>query len=112
MSFQYHEKYYSSILHYPMTPFSFLRRDRPLLLIAPLTCTFTDDFSYSMIHSVCAKHDNGVDCYECEIQTHVNALWSIFMQHLLPCNNPKSTRTFLEYKGIPVLKWAGYSRQT
>ena len=64
-----------------------------------------------MIHSVCAKHDNGVcvDCYDCEIQTHVNVLWSIFMHSLLPCNNSKSTRTFLEYKGIPVLEWPGYS---
>ena len=27
-----------------------------------------------MPHSVCAKHDNGIDCYDCDIQTNVNAL--------------------------------------
>ena len=29
-----------------------------------------------MPHSVCAKHVNGVDCYNCEIQTYVNKLCS------------------------------------
>ena len=33
----------------------------------------------------------------------------IFTHDLLPCKNSKSTRTFLEYKEIPVLKWPGYS---
>ena len=27
-----------------------------------------------ILHSVSVKHDNGVDCYDCEIQTNVNAL--------------------------------------
>ena len=31
------------------------------------------------------------------------------MHYLLPCNNSKSTRTFLEYTGIPVLEWPVYS---
>ena len=31
------------------------------------------------------------------------------MHDLLPCKNSKSTRTFLEYIEILVLKWPGYS---
>ena len=30
------------------------------------------------------------------------------MRDLAPCYNSKCTRTFLEYKGIPVLEWPGY----
>ena len=37
---------------------------------------FTVASYYDIPHSVCAKHDNGVDCYDCEIQTNVNWLCS------------------------------------
>ena len=33
----------------------------------------------------------------------------IFMHDLAPCHNSKSTRTFLEWNKIPVLKWPGNS---
>ena len=33
----------------------------------------------------------------------------IFMHDLAPCNNSYITRTFIEYKVIPVLEWPGYS---
>ena len=51
-----------------------------LSLMTTQTCTFSGDFTvatlYDIAHSVCAKHDNGVDCYDCEIQTNANALCS------------------------------------
>ena len=51
-----------------------------LSLMASQTCTLSGDFtvatSYDIAHSVCAKNDNGVDCYDCEIQFNVNALCS------------------------------------
>ena len=36
----------------------------------------------------------------------------IFMHDLIPCHNSKSTRTFLDCKGIPVLEWQGNSPDT
>ena len=36
----------------------------------------------------------------------------IFTHDLLPYKNSISTRTFLEYKDLPVLKWPGYSPDT
>ena len=33
----------------------------------------------------------------------------IFMRDPAPCNNSRITRAFLDYKGIPVLEWPGYS---
>ena len=33
----------------------------------------------------------------------------IFMHDLAQCNNSNITRTFIEYKGLPVLEWSGYS---
>ena len=54
-----------------------------LLLKAPQTCTHLlailklSEYTYHGIsHSVCAKHDNGVDCYDCIIPTRVNTLYS------------------------------------
>ena len=31
----------------------------------------------------------------------------IYMHDLAPCHNSKSSRTFIECKGIPVLEWPG-----
>ena len=31
---------------------------------------------HDISHSVWAKHDNDIGCYDCEIQTHVNDLCS------------------------------------
>ena len=49
-------------------------------LMASQTYTLSGDFTvatlYDVVHSVCAKHDIGVDCCDCEIQTNVNALCS------------------------------------
>ena len=39
----------------------------------------------------------------------MKALWSHRRCDLAPCNNSNYTRIFLEYKGIPVLEWPGYS---
>ena len=33
----------------------------------------------------------------------------IFMQHPEPCHDSKSTRTFPERKGMPILEWPGNS---
>ena len=59
-----------------LLPFTFFRRDRPLLLMATQTCTLTGDFTEEQdsSYSVCAKHYNGVNCYDSEIHTHENAL--------------------------------------
>ena len=61
-----------------LLPFIFLRRDMPLLLMATQTCTRTGDFTAQQdsSYSVCAKHYNGVNCYDSKIQTHVNVLCS------------------------------------
>ena len=44
--------------------------------MAPQTCTLAGLNTLSMIFHIqfCAKYDNGVDFYDCEIQTNVNAL--------------------------------------
>ena len=51
-----------------------------LSLMASQTCTLSGDFTvasyHNIPHSVCAKHNNGVDCYDREIQTNVNGLCS------------------------------------
>ena len=58
-------------------------------------------------------NDNGVDCYDCEIQTNVNALCAhrmdISLCMILPHDITKRTRTCLEYNELIVLKWPGYS---
>ena len=52
-----------------LLPFAVFRRDMLLLLMAPQTCTYLlailklSEYTYHDIsHSVCAKHDYGVDC--------------------------------------------------
>ena len=50
-------------------------------------------------------HDIEMKC-ECVVFPHKGY---IFINDLVPCNNSKSTRTFLECKGIPILEWPGNS---
>ena len=97
----------------------FLKRHVSLLM-APQTCTLAGNFKVVWIHlawfshSVCAKQDNGVDCYDCVIQTYVNALCShrrdislcMILRH---ATIHKRTRTCLKCNEIPVLKWSGNS---
>ena len=58
-----------------MLPFTFLRRDRPLLLMAPRLAhllAILQQSEYTLQVSsyfVCTKHDNGVDCYNCTFLT-------------------------------------------
>ena len=60
-----------------------------------------------MIHSVCTKHNNGVDCYDCEIQTHVNALWSHRRDMSLCMISCHAITLKVVSKGIPVLECPG-----
>ena len=63
-----------------MLPFTFLWKDWPLLLMALQICTLAGNFTVVWINlawffTLCLRqYDNGVDCYDCEIQTNVNAL--------------------------------------
>ena len=67
-----------------------------------------------LILFVCAKHDYGVDCYYCEIQTRVNALCS-HRRDIFLCMISRYDITvqvlehFLECTGIAVLEWPGNS---
>ena len=46
-------------------------------------------------------HDIEMKC-ECAV---IPQKGHIFIHDLVPCHNSKSTRTFLECKGIPILEW-------
>ena len=60
---------------------------------------------------VSAKYQNGIIHYvemtrECVVFPQKGYS---FMHDVAPCHNSKSTRTFLECKGIPILEWPGNS---
>ena len=73
-AFTFHLNIMNNIaLVFPLSilPFTFLRSDRPLLLMAPRLAhllAILQQSEYTLqdsSYSVCTKHDNGVDCYNC-----------------------------------------------
>ena len=82
MSFQYQEQYHSGILHYPCYQSLFSNDKASAANSSPNLHTSSRFYSSlnSLVmiftHSNRAKHGNDVDCYDCELPTHVNALGS------------------------------------
>ena len=100
----------------PMFPFTFLRRDWPLLPMAPQTCTLFGNFTEVWIHLawyfsfylrqtrqwhrlLWLWNTGSCECVEIPQKKY------IFRRKLVLCHSSQRTRTFLEWNEKFILKW-------